>query len=91
DISQCTPSFRQFNPAAISGALVGITDQSWTPYRFADGSNFDLGLTVALRPVGTGPTNPIAAFGCPSDANGDGRSTVQDIFTFLSIWFAGCP
>lgn len=91
EISQCTPSFRQFNPAAISGALVGITDQSWTPYRFSDGSNFDLGLTVALRPVGSGPINPIAAFGCPSDADGDGRSTVADIFTFLSIWFAGCP
>jgi hypothetical protein len=28
---------------------------------------------------------------CPSDFNRSGTVTVQDIFDFLSAWFAGCP
>ena len=28
---------------------------------------------------------------CKADINDDGRVTVQDIFDFLSAWFAGCP
>ena len=27
---------------------------------------------------------------CPADYNSDGTITVQDIFDFLSAWFAGC-
>ena len=92
DIPQCTPSFRQFNPAAISGALVGITDQSWRPVRFADSSTFDLGLTVAIRPVASVPPGGVGgSAACPSDVDGNGRADVSDIFGFLTLWFAGCP
>jgi hypothetical protein len=28
---------------------------------------------------------------CGPDFNGDGRVTVQDVFDFLSAWFAGMP
>jgi hypothetical protein len=29
--------------------------------------------------------------GCAADFNGDGTLSVQDIFDFLSAWFAGTP
>ena len=28
---------------------------------------------------------------CKADFNGDGQVTVQDLFSFLAAWFAGCP
>jgi hypothetical protein len=28
---------------------------------------------------------------CRADFNGSGTIEVQDIFAFLSTWFAGCP
>lgn len=91
DIQQCTPSFRQFNPAAISGQLVGITDQTWRAVRFADNSTYDLGLTVAMRPAGLWWDIPVGARGCPTDMDGNGYRTIDDIFMFLNEWFVGCP
>ncbi len=38
--------------------------------------------------IGQGPT---ATPACVADANNDGQVTVEDIFAFLSAWFAGCP
>ncbi len=40
-----------------------------------------------LIPAATPPPSPA----CLADANYDGQVAVDDIFTFLSAWFAGCP
>jgi hypothetical protein len=46
-----------------------------------------LGAGVACTPVAAGGPNPC----CPADINNSGAVSVQDIFDFLSAYFAGCP
>ncbi|MCC6322834.1 MAG: M12 family metallopeptidase [Phycisphaerales bacterium] len=60
----------------------------------------DHALLVAIREnefpeAGAGseppPPPPPPAPVCRGDFNGDGRASVQDLFDFLAVYFAGCP
>lgn len=89
-LSGCGSTFRRFNPAAVSGFAFGITDFTWRPVDPIAGSTFDLGFTVATRPVPTAATSANAG-ACLADFDADGRVSVQDVFEFLNRWYAGCP
>jgi hypothetical protein len=91
DKPSCTAGSARFlQPAAVSGRAVGITDNSWRTAAPFAGQPWDTALTVALSPRGVGdPGNATAA--CPADFDLSGAATVDDIFTFLSAWFTGCP
>ena len=46
--------------------------------------NYGCGTTI-LGPVALG------VYPCPADFNRSGQLSVDDIFSFLNAWFAGCP
>ncbi|MCC6323144.1 MAG: VCBS repeat-containing protein [Phycisphaerales bacterium] len=81
-------------PLNNGGGISGVTTptiaiNNTTP---ADsGSIFDCILT---NPCGTTTTNSVSLLvtpACPADFNTSGTVSVQDIFDFLSAYFAGCP
>ncbi len=47
-----------------------------------------LGLRPAARDAAC---SPLTCRACPSDFDGNGAVNIQDIFAFLTSWFAGCP
>jgi len=51
---------------------------------YAGAQSGDYALMVSRAPT---PSLP----GCPADFNHSGSATVQDLFDFLAVWFAGCP
>jgi hypothetical protein len=50
-----------------------------------------LRLRLAVRDPGERPPVTVTVDPCPADVNNSGQVTVQDIFDFLTSWFAGCP
>ena len=76
-----------FLPAGFSESRAqGISSDGVNTYIAGSGFNTLTSRNEALlwrRPL---PPPP-----CPADFNGDGTSTVQDIFGFLAAWFAGAP
>lgn len=56
----------------------------------------DFAFTIAVRGPDAIPSDEIdppvgGTPDCAADANADGQIAVDDIFTFLAAWFAGCP
>jgi hypothetical protein len=51
-----------------------------------DSAVFIANLRTGSGTTGTGPSDD-----CRADFNGSGAANIQDIFDFLSAWFAGCP
>lgn len=86
-----------FNPGAvldpaagyITGGVTEWTSTAEFPSRWADGG-VDFAFTIAGNTLDSA-TGPNAEPVCMADANDDGTVAVDDIFTFLSAWFAGCP
>ncbi|MFN7020211.1 MAG: hypothetical protein ACK4WH_02635, partial [Phycisphaerales bacterium] len=44
-----------------------------------------------LQPDTRTPPPPSTVGTCPPDTDGDGNVTLQDLFDFLNVFFAGCP
>ena len=86
------PCLVNFNDGAIRGP--GIGEPDWIHYaEYAGGGKKNFAFIVAVEPAvdrtsqsGTSPGGT-----CAADINHSGSVTVQDVFDFLSAWFAGCP
>jgi hypothetical protein len=69
------------------------TSTSYTtpPVAFTDnGARFDCVVTNSCGSVTSLPATlrvPV----CTADVNGDGEFTLQDLFDYLTLYFAGCP
>lgn len=61
------------------------TKTAWVP----TGHDFSFLIAGVLRSSEPGGSGATAT--CAADFNKDGKPTVQDLFDFLSAWFAGCP
>ncbi len=51
----------------------------------------DLSFRIGARPGVVAPPPVARAVACPTDLNGDGQSGIEDLFDYLTAWFAGCP
>ncbi|HMN41860.1 MAG TPA: hypothetical protein PKE29_13530 [Phycisphaerales bacterium] len=77
------------NPAAESGLAFGILDHTWRTAAPIGGFPFDIGFTLAVKPLPPpGVINALPA--CPVDFNNSGNVNTQDVFDFLNAWFTGC-
>jgi VCBS repeat-containing protein len=75
----------KISPAWMGNVGVGGTVM-WCP------KHEDLAFRIAALPGVVAPAHhsqPLAT--CPVDLDGDGHAGVQDLFAYLTAWFAGCP
>ncbi len=83
-----------YSPAATAPGPLPPTELSVPAGSLlCSGINIILSLNITSSTVTSNNTATIVAAGtrlaCPCDTNGDGARTVQDIFDFLRLWFAG--
>jgi hypothetical protein len=76
-------------PGRISGA--GTTALTFTPALSQDQGIYTLRTATPCGPLTPIPVSLIVRATCPADFNADAHVGVDDIFAFLSAWFAGCP
>jgi hypothetical protein len=91
NLPNCSPAFKRFNPAAVSGFAFGIQDYSWRPVDPIGGDTYDLGFTIATRPAIPFDPNSASPQACTPDTNRDGTLTIDDMFQYIAQWFVGCP
>jgi hypothetical protein len=71
----------------ISGSQTGILNI--TPTEPGDSGSYDCIVTTACQTL---PSSAAAVeVFCRADFNRNGTASVQDIFDFLAVYFAGCP
>ena len=80
-------------PTGTGSVITGATTPTLTVsyVGLADfGSAFDCVVTNSCGSTVSNPAGLGNANRCPMDFNNSGHLEVQDIFDFLSAWFAGC-
>ncbi|MBY0261136.1 MAG: hypothetical protein K2Q20_02260 [Phycisphaerales bacterium] len=77
----------RFNPGQ---SLVRPTVSNPTPSWASVGRDFSFLIAASNQPSTVGGSSGSNA-GCRADFNLDGTANVEDIFSFLSTWFVGCP
>ena len=80
----------KWNQGAIYGPLVNQVN--WVPGSVVSGAPHDHSFLIAIDDGNSphalpGPGNAA----CAADFNADGRVSVDDVFSYLHAWFAGCP
>lgn len=81
-----------FSPAVVVGQGAGAS--TWQKISL-NGQQRDLAFMVAAQQPA--PPNGLGAGGigsrppCEADVDGSGTVSLQDVFEFLTRWFAGCP
>ncbi|MFN7021192.1 MAG: hypothetical protein ACK4WH_07690 [Phycisphaerales bacterium] len=91
---RCDGRTGRFNPAAVSGLGIGLTDFSWRSTADFFHAPFDLAFLIAtddapFRAAQTPPDRGTRT--CVVDLNNDGVVSLQDLFEFLGRWYSGCP
>jgi hypothetical protein len=76
-------------PGRISGA--STTALTFTPALPQDQGVYTLRAATFCGQLTPIPVSLIVRAACPADFNADAHIGVDDIFAFLSAWFAGCP
>lgn len=84
---ECVECEHRVAPAQIRSIRPIETD--WTTMQPPGALAFRIATRIATDPIPA--ASPGGAEACAADANGDGALAVDDIFTFLSAWFVGCP
>jgi hypothetical protein len=75
----------RWNPAMFLPPMCPLPPGAKTPWLSV---GHDLSFLIAGTLTHVNASNSTGA--CAADFNGDGSATVQDLFDFLSAWFAGC-
>ncbi len=77
------------NSARITGAMT--TSLQITNTQASDSGSYDVLITNSCGNITTTAATLTVSVACPADINNSGSTTVQDIFDFLSAYFANLP